>query len=373
MNFFAIGKKTFSPQEPLIIAEIGTGHNGNLARAKELIDAASYAGASCAKFQHVYADEIIHPKTGFVPLPGGKIALYDRFKAAEFPIDFFEELKAYTEQKELIFLCTPFGLRSASELQKIQVEAIKIASPELNHIRLLEEVASYHLPTILSTGVSKITDIERALDCFSNTTAIDSVALLHCVTAYPAPEADYNLHILQTLTHVFGVPCGVSDHSLDSIFVPMLSISVGACIIEKHICLSRKDPGLDDPIALPPDEFRRMTREVYHASNMTSDAIVAEMIIRYGRDLVDATLGDGIKRFAPSERENYERTNRSLHARHAIQAGEVFTAENVVELRTEKILRPGLHPALYDVVIGRKANKNIPDGEGIRWEDVGGF
>jgi len=245
----------------LVIAELGTGHGGSAAKARELVDAAAAAGAGCVKFQLVYADEILHPNTGVVPLPGGPVRLYDRFRELEMEESFFADMKAYVESKGLVFLCTPFGLRSARILRSLGVALMKIASPELNHDELLEETASYGLPTLLSSGVSRLSDIERALERFPR----EDVCLLHCVTAYPAPPEDYNLRVLGSLAAVFGVSVGVSDHSLDPVLVPALAVAEGAVAVEKHFCLSRDDDGLDDPVALPPGDFARMVRAVRDA------------------------------------------------------------------------------------------------------------
>lgn len=400
----------FIPLRPLIIAELGTGHGGSLSKAKELVDAALEAGADCIKFQLVYADEILHPNTGVVPLPGGNIRLYDRFKALEMPLAFFADLKAYIEQQGKLFLCTPFGLRSAQEVASLKPRLMKIASPELNHVPLLKAIAAYEVPTILSSGVSLLADIEYALSFFSGKAP---VCLLHCVTAYPAPERDYNLRVLENLQQVFGIPLGVSDHSMDPVLVPVLATLFGASVIEKHFCLSRNDPGLDDPIALPPEDFSRMVRDVraaaaeleplltvqglapggttggaaggssYEASLasyrnlMEAPAfiqkrqdILTQLQHERGAAFIEAILGDGVKRLAPSEKANYDRTNRSLHAVRDIPAGKVIEEADVAILRTEKVLRPGLHPRWLHQVIGRTARTMIPAGEGIRFEDI---
>ena len=351
----------------LTIAEIGTGHEGDPGKARALVEAAARAGADVVKFQHVYADEIIHPRTGLVPLPGGPTPLFDRFRAVETGPGFLAACKTAAEEAGLAFLCTPFGVRSARELRALGVRAMKVASPELNHAPLLAELASYGLPTILSSGVSTLGDIERALAALTGCPA----ALLHCVTAYPAPPEDYNLALLAPLSALLGVPVGVSDHSADPVLVPALAVARGARIVEKHICLSRDDPGLDDPIALPPDEFARMVRAVREAESEGPEATERELSARYGPELVRSTLGDGRKRLAPSEAANYGRTNRSIHARKAIEAGEAFTAENLAALRTEKVLRPGLDPFLLPFVLGRRAARAIPDGEGVEWPDLG--
>ena len=368
---FDVDGRSYHPGNPLVIAEIGTGHGGDPVKASELLHAAREAGAGCAKFQHVYAREIIHPDTGLVPLPGGPVSLYDRFVGLETEPDFFAVLKEKAETLGLLFLCTPFGARSARELTEIGVRAVKVASPELNHVELLDEIARMALPTILSSGVSTLGDIERAVDRLRSAAGHGpSLALLHCVTAYPAPAEDYNLRILEPLSVLLGLAAGVSDHSRDPVLVPALSVCAGASIVEKHICLSRSDPGLDDPIALPPEEFLRMTDAIRTAARDPRSA--REALERdYGRDQVEAVLGDGRKRLAPSERANYGRTNRSLHALRPIPRGEAFTRENVAALRTEKVLRPGLGPEFLEILLGRRAARDVPDGEGIEWGDVG--
>jgi sialic acid synthase SpsE len=356
----------------LVIAELGTSHGGDPVKAREMIDAAREAGAACVKFQMVYAGEILHPLTGEVALPGGRIRLYDSFKALERPLDFYRELKVYTESRGLLFLCTPFGRRSAAELASLEPRCMKIASPELNYRGLLEAIASYGLPTLLSAGVAKLADIEAALDIFAGNPPKPAVpvCLLHCVTAYPAPETDYNLRLLPGLAGLFGVAVGISDHSQAPELVPVLATALGAAVIEKHFCLSRKDPGLDDPIALPPGDFARMTRAVEAAALLGPGDTLAAMAEEQGAALVEAILGDGVKRLALSEKANYERTNRSLHALRDIGAGEIITADMVAALRTEKALRPGLAPCWEGEITGRKARAAIPAGEGIRFEDV---
>jgi sialic acid synthase SpsE len=365
-NTFSAGGEVYGAERPLIIAELGTSHGGDEGKARELVDAAAEAGAGCVKFQMVYADEILHPNTGRVRLPGGMIRLYDTFKKLETAPAFFAGIKEYAEKRGLLFLCTPFGERSAAELAALNPALFKIASPELNYTALLSRIASYGKPALLSSGVSRLGDIEAALEALGGI----PVCLLHCVTAYPAPETDYNLRVLRSLRAVFGVSAGVSDHSLDPCLVPCLAVAMGGVVIEKHFCLSRTDGGLDDPIALPPAEFRRMVLAVKRAAGMESGALVAELSRERGAALVEAVLGDGVKRLAASERANYERTNRSLHALRDIAQGETIRADMVGILRTEKVLRPGLPPSWAERITGRPARQFIPAGEGIRFEDV---
>ena len=373
-----INGAVFNSKNPLIIAELGTGHNGDIIKARELILAASNAGADCVKFQLVYADEILHPNTGSVNLPGGKIRLYDRFKALESPPEFYAEIKEFTESKGLIFLCTPFGLKSASILRKMHPKVVKIASPELNYTGLLEEIATWKLPVLLSTGVSRLSDIEAAIEIFKSQREEEgedkpispATCLLHCVTSYPAPETDYNLRVLPNLANIFGVSVGVSDHSLDPELVPALAVAMGASVIEKHFCLSRTDPGLDDPIALPPEDFAKMVQAIRRTAKDGSKDTIDRYIAERGAALVEQVLGTGIKELAESERENYSRTNRSIHALRDIAAGETFKQGDYAVLRTEKNLRPGLDPCWEKTLEGRVVRQFIPAGEGIRLEDI---
>jgi sialic acid synthase SpsE len=369
-NFFINGVE-YNPGRVLIIAELGTSHGSDPVKAEELIDAAAEAGADCVKFQIVYAGEILHPNTGEVTLPGGKIRLYDRFRELEVAPSFFADMKEKTEKRGLIFLCTPFGLQSARELRELKPKCIKIASPELNFSHLIAEIASYNLPTLLSTGVSKLGDIEKALAItgeYSDGTA--PVCILHCVTAYPAPEKDYNLRILGSLNAIFGVPVGLSDHSFDPCLVPVLGSVMGASVIEKHFCLSRTDPGLDDPIALPPDGFAQMVQALRRAEKDGPEKTLEALCRERGAELVESVLGDGVKRLAPSEIANYGRTNRSIHALRDIAEGEIIERGMISSLRTEKNLRPGLPPCWEEQIIGRKAKNFISSGEGIRFEDL---
>jgi sialic acid synthase SpsE len=251
-------------------------------------------------------------------------------------------------------------------LRGLGVQALKIASPELNHFPLLEEAASYALPLFLSCGVSTLGDIERALAI----TGVRNTVLMHCVTSYPAPEEQYNVSVLRMLRSALGVETGLSDHSLDPILVPVAALACGACSLEKHFCLSRDDTGLDDPIALEPAAFAAMVRAVRGAEAEGPQAALERLNARYGSGRVRAVLGTGVKELAPAEAANYGRTNRSLHAMRDIPAGRTITEEDVAILRTEKVLRPGLDPRFLAQVVGSRAKILIPDGEGIQWADI---
>ena len=165
----------------LLIAELGTSHQGERARARELVDAAAAAGADCIKFQLVHADEILHPLSGIVDLPTGKVALYEQFRSLEKAVGFYEDLKSYTESRGVLFLCSPFGLRSARELKSIGVRALKIASPGLDHFPLLEEDAGYGLP--LFSFLRRLhAGRHRARPCNNRQSQRHSAALCHRVS-----------------------------------------------------------------------------------------------------------------------------------------------------------------------------------------------
>jgi sialic acid synthase SpsE len=216
---------------------------------------------------------------------------------------------------------------------------------------------------ILSSGVSTLADIGKALSWFSGT-----VTLLHCVTAYPAPETEYNVRLVHTLGSIFGVPTGISDHSLDPVLVPVLAAVCGARMVEKHITLSRTAGGLDDPVALEPRDFARMVRRL-GAKIYKFDRPPEELEAEFGGERVRSTLGDGVKRLAPAEAANYGRTNRSLHYMRDLRAGQTTATADVGVLRTEKALSPGISPEYLTLVTGARLVRDVADGEGVRLED----
>ena len=368
--------------KPRIIAEIGTAHAGDITRAYKLIRAAKDAGADTAKFQIVKADEILHPLSGNVDLPGGTLPLYERFLELERDASFYKEVMSACVEMGIRFLCTPFGIDSARTLHQLGVDEYKIASPELNHHPLVREIASYSKPIILSTGIARLRDIGETLDLIESMNPRIPIELLHCVTSYPAREEEYNLRVIPGLQQVFGVPVGISDHSMDPILVPSLATLYGAVTIEKHITLDRSDPGLDDSIALEPALFRRMVEAIttiaskqlaaVDDSDLHRITIELEESIRsdFSDDRVDAVLGDGIKRLATSETPHYGFTNRSIHAVRAIEPGGMLNGTNIALLRSEKNLTPGLHPRYWEVILQHTAKCEILAGEGLRWDHL---
>jgi sialic acid synthase SpsE len=350
-------------RSPWIIAEIGSSHNGDAEKAEELICAAAESGADCAKFQYIIADEIVHPKSGNIELHGGAVPIYQRFKELEMPFSFYQQIVELCEKHNIGFLCTPFGTGSAEKVIKLGSEAVKIASPELTHIPLLRAVGN--IPAIVSTGVSSLGDIETAVSTLNN-----PAALLHCVTSYPAPPEEYNLSLLPILEQLFALPAGVSDHSTDPLLVPLLARYFGASIIEKHITLDRSGKGLDDPVALTPDQFALMCKSIRETGSPGSEETMLFLKETYGEELVEKTCGDGRKHLSPSEERFYRTTNRSLIAIRDIEKGEILSAENVALLRSEINMKPGL-PALYwDITLGKRTSLPLHDGEGVGWQHI---
>jgi N-acetylneuraminate synthase len=348
-----------------VIAEAGTSHNGDISRGRELVAAAAESGADCVKFQAVFAEEILHPSCGEVPLPGGPVSLYRRFEELEAPRNFYEALKAEAENRNILFLCTGFGPKSFALLEDIGVSVHKVASPELNYTALLTALAECGKPVILSTGVSLLGDIERAVELIPR-----KRMLLHCITAYPAPEEEYNLAVIPLLNRLFGLPVGVSDHSEDPLAVPLTGSAHGAALLEKHLRLDGSREGLDDPIALDPGAFSRMVKAVRGLEEVPLEERSGGCIEILGRERFLRVTGDGVKRLAPAERANYGRTNRSIHAVTDLEAGTRITETNTAVLRTEKKLDPGLHPRFHPGILGARLSRSVAAGQGITWRDV---
>lgn len=354
-----------------IIAEIGTSHHGNISRARELIHAAKEAGADWAKFQYIIADEILSSRTPAITLFGKSVSLYQRFVELEKDISFYQQLREYCAKLQIKFLCTPFGIQSAKNIQSLRVEAIKIASPELNHIPLLQEVARFSLPVLLSTGVSHLSDIEEALQIFPHDT---NVTLMHCVTEYPAPEDGYNLHLLPALATLFARPVGVSDHSENPHLVPALSAAMGAHYIEKHITLDKRSGGLDDPMSIEPTHLKSLVQIVTKIAEIHQqkgqEAAIRELLQEFTMERIQRVLGTGQKSLSLAESRAYHTTRRSILATKDLPVGTTLTAQDLGVLRAEQNGTPGLHPRYLPLLIGATLTQEVRGGEGITWDTL---
>ncbi len=363
-----IGNKLVGINKPVfIIAEAGSNHNGKLEQARRLIDIAADAGVDAVKFQLFKADKIYPENCGVVRTPMGDIDFFKVLKEIELPLTWLKELKKYAEKKGLIFLCSCFDEESADILEDIGMSAYKLGAPELNHIPLLEHVAKKHKPVILSTGLCNLGEIEEAINT-CNHSGNKRVILLHCVSAYPTPLKDCNLNIIRALNLAFNIPVGFSDHTLDSVLAPVIAVTAGANIIEKHFTLSKKLKGPDHSFALEPNELDKMVKAIRKTERIDDKFDYVNKL--FGLKKVKLILGSYRKVVVPSEREIYPNDKRSIHIIQDIKKGDILNETNVRILRSERNLSPGIHPRYYSTVLGKKINRDIPYGSGLKWADL---
>lgn len=368
MRKIKIGDKQVGGGEPtFVIAEAGSNHNGKLEQAKKLVDRAADAGVDAIKFQLFKAERIYPKNCGVVDTPMGKVDFFKVLKNMELPLNWLEILKEYSERKELIFLVSSFDEESADALENVGITAHKLGSSELNHIPLLEHLAKKNKPIILSTGLSKLGEIEEAIDtCYNQ--GNKQVILLHCVSAYPTPLEDCNLNVIKTLKIAFDVPVGFSDHTLDSTIAPVTAAALGANIIEKHFTLSKKLEGPDHSFALEPLELKKMVEEIRKVEKIEDKVTYVRKL--FGKEKIDAVLGGYRKIITPSEKDIYPNDKRSIHAVQDIKSDDILTKENIMVLRSERNLNPGIHPRYYKIILGKKVNREVSYGNGITWDDL---
>jgi sialic acid synthase SpsE len=342
-----IGEREVGDGQPTyVIAEAGSNHDRDMDQARRLIDVAATSGADAVKFQTFRADEIVaetptRAKYLDAILPPGQ-TMSDLFRKLELPRDWHESLKDHAEGQGLDFLSTPFDFEAVDLLDDLGVKAFKVASYELWHLPLIRYVASKGKPFICSTGMADMADVQEAVDVVREAGALDRFILLHCVVNYPPPFADLNLRAIQTMRAAFGVPVGYSDHT-PGWTAPVVAVSLGAAVVEKHFTTDRSRPGPDHRFAIEPDELTQMVTAI--------------------RD-TQAALGDGVKRMAAAEADLYVTARRSLFAARAIEPGEVLAETDVA------ILRPGTGIEVRELpaVVGRTARRRIERHEPLSWE-----
>ena len=351
-----------------IIAEAGVNHNGSKEKALQLIDAAIIAGADAVKFQTFRADNIVTKNAEKAAYQkkttSSNKSQFDMLKKLELTYETFHELFDYCNKSGIEFLSTAFDSESLNFLvNDLRLKTLKIPSGEITNGPLLLEHAYTGCDLILSTGMSTLEEIEDALAILAfgfmngNSSKIDPsrkdfqeaflleegkrllkerVTLLHCTTEYPAPMNEINLNAMLTMSNVFGLKVGYSDHS-KGISVATAATALGATLIEKHFTLNKSLPGPDHKASLEPDELRAMV-----------DAIRT----------VEVVMGNGKKQPMPSELKNREIVRKSLVAGQEIKKGEIFTEENLA------IKRPGngVNPMSYWDYLGETSTKHIyPD------------
>lgn len=347
MAEFHIGDRPVGPDEPtFIIAEAGSNHNGDLEIAKELIDIAAEAGADAVKFQTFRAEDMYVEDSGEVEYLEDDRSIYDIIEAMEMPRDWIPELYEYCNGRDLYFLSTPFDERSAEELADY-VPAWKVASYTSSHHPFLRHLAQSEKPIIMSTGAHELKEVRESVDVLTEA-GVQDLALLQCVAAYPTPIEDINVRVVETLAKEFGVPSGLSDHTLDPVTAPSAAVALGASVVEKHFTLDKTMEGPDHQFALEPDELVEMVTAI--------------------RD-TEAALGTGQKSVLDVESELYDKARRAVHAVEDISVETELTTENIEVLRPGE-QEAGLHPKFYDEVIGEIAARDIEKSAGIQWEDV---
>ena len=333
------------PKRVFVIAEAGVNHNGDMAIAEKLIDAAADAGADAVKFQTFKADRVAGldaPKAAYqTRTTDAAESQRDMLRRLELPQAAHAPLMARCAGRGIEFMSTPFDTASAELLAGLGVKRIKIGSGELTNIPFLRAVARLGLPMILSTGMADLDEIGETLDAVRAAGCHDA-SLLHCVSNYPAEPADANLRAMKTMAEKFGLPVGYSDHTMGTA-VAIAAVALGAAIIEKHFTLDRAMTGPD------------------HAASIEADEL-ADMIAAIRS--VEVCLGDGIKRPAESEMENRRLVRRSLVAARDIAKGAALTEAMMDALRPGT----GLPPIAGDRLIGRTAKRDIPAGTLLREE-----
>lgn len=344
-----------------IIAEAGVNHNGSLDMAKRLVEVAAEAGVDAVKFQTFKADNLVSrsaPKAEYqTRTTDADESQHEMIRRLELDEHAHHVLIEHCKVCGIQFLSTPFDLESVDLLtEKFDLLIIKISSGDITNAPLLLRVARTGRPVILSTGMSVLGEIEDALGVLAfgymggdkpsiaafrtaylseegQAALQDRITLLHCTTEYPVPVNEVNLKVMDTLRDAFGLPVGYSDHT-EGIAVPIAAVARGAAVIEKHFTLDRALPGPDHKASLEPAELKQMV-----------SAIRA----------VEQSLGSGRKYPTPSELKNMGIARKSMVAAAEINAGELFTAENLT------IKRPGsgLSPMRYWELLNRKAGRDF--------------
>lgn len=346
MNF-EIGKTRISGCCPCyIIAEMSANHNGKIENAESIIRAAAGSGANAVKLQTYTADTITIPcDNDYFRIKGTLWAgrsLYSLYQEAYTPWEWQPRLKALANDLGMDCFSTPFDAGAVDFLEGMCVPCHKVASFESGDIPLLKKIASTGKPVILSTGMATLAEIDEAVRTLRENGA-GGVALLKCTSAYPARPEDANLRTIPHMAEAFGCPAGLSDHTL-GLAVPVAAVALGACIIEKHITLSKGDSGPDAAFSLDPEEFGRMVSAVRTAE------------VALGRVSYDLTA---------KERESSV-FRRSLFVVKDMRIGEEYTPENVRSIRPGH----GLHPRYYEEILGRRATRDIACGTPLSWDAI---
>ncbi len=332
--------------ETYFIAEMSANHAGKLENALEIVREAAKAGADCVKIQTYTADTLtIDCDNEYFRIKGGLwdgYKLYDLYKDAYTPWEWHADIKSECEKCGIDFLSTPFDATAADFLEELGVAFYKIASFELVDIPLIEYTASKGKPMIISTGMGSAQEIQDAVDACRRV-GNDKIILLKCCSEYPANYADMNLAVIPDMRARYGVPVGLSDHSAGSI-AALVGVTLGACVVEKHVCLSRKIKNPDSAFSMELHEFAQMVQDVKNAR---------------------AIRGKATYELTESERASTV-FRRSLFAVRDIKKGECFTTENVRSIRPSS----GAKPKEIGCFIGHKSAIDIPFGTPLKLDQI---
>ncbi len=318
-----------------VIAEAGVNHNGDIEIAKQLIDAASEAGADAVKFQTFQADSLVcrtAKKAEYqLETTDRTETQYDMLKKLELTPQMHRELIEHCLKRNIMFLSTPFDLESIKLLSELGMQIYKIPSGEITNLPYLREIAKQQKKIILSTGMSSMDEVKAAVNVLKNN-GTEDITLLHCNTQYPTPISDVNLLAMVKMREETGLPVGYSDHT-QGIEVPIAAAALGAEVIEKHFTLDRKMEGPDHKASLEPQELMQMV---------------------VGIRKIESALGSKIKQVSESEMPNVAIVRKSIVAAANIKRGEKYTEKNL----TTKRPATGISPMLWDEVIGKTADRD---------------
>ncbi len=338
------GRVIGSDCPPFVIAEMSANHNGDIQTAFRLIEVAKNAGASAVKLQTYRPDTITIqsdlPDFQLTQGPWAGRTLYDLYEWAHTPWDWHKALFEHAKKLDITIFSSPFDHTAIDLLEDLNTPAYKIASFEAIDLPLIKLAASTGKPLIISTGIANKDEIHEAIEA-AREGGCKELAILHCVSGYPAPSEDYNLHTITDMQSRYGLPTGLSDHTLDNT-TAIASIALGACIVEKHFTLDRTGGGPDDSFSLEPDGLKELCTGAFTAWNALGR-------VHYDRK--------------PSEEVNSQ-FRRSLYFVSDIKAGDIITNKHV------RSIRPGfgLLPKQLPDVIGKTATKNVLRGTPVSLE-----
>jgi len=323
------GRLVGANQPPFVIAEIGLNHRGSLDRALALVDAAARAGASAIKLQTLTPGGLVVPGAP-APVHVNARSMSEFFRQFELDEHAHRQIVARGRALGLAVLATPLSLEAVDLLERVGIDAYKIASGDITWERLIRRCGETRKPVVISTGMAALLEAARAVAC-ARFSGASGIALLHCVSAYPVPEGSENLRAVATLADAFNLPVGLSDHSADTSSWP-LAVALGASIYERHIVLSADDGSIDAAVS--------------------SDPVQLAAAIRAGARAAEAA-GSGVKMCLPAEAPNRTPSRRGLYARRTMAAGEVVMPADIVALRPAIGVAVSREPELIGVTLSR--------------------